>query len=165
MRDWSASFQEPNVHCLLKRAICVSAATRDILVEAGIPISNAQVIYTGLDVDRYLNGGERQQKNGDDRTLHLLYAGRLAPDKGIEISFQALKLLVLDQGYSDIRLSLAGSSFTQFESHLRSLVDQSGLPGYVSFLGWVPPEEMPKLFEKFDVLLLPSVCRALSVFC
>jgi len=140
-----------------KRAICVSAATRDILVEAGIPISNARIIYTGLDVDLYLNGGEQQKRNDDDRTLYLLYAGRLAPGKGIEIALQALKMLVLDQGNLDIRLSLAGSSFTQFESNLRNLVDQAGLAGYVSFLGWVPPVDMPKLLLKFDVLLLPSI--------
>jgi glycosyltransferase involved in cell wall biosynthesis len=147
----------PPTSLKFKRAICVSAATREILIEAGIPVSDARVIYTGLEVDRYLNGGEQQNRNDDHRTLHLLYAGRLAPGKGIEIAIQALKILVFDQGYSRIRLSLAGSSFTQFEIDLRRLVDQSGLADYVSFLGWVEPEEMPTLLHKFDVLLLPSV--------
>ena len=37
-----------------KHAICVSAASRNILVEAGIPVSNARIIYTGLDVQQVL---------------------------------------------------------------------------------------------------------------
>jgi glycosyltransferase involved in cell wall biosynthesis len=65
--------------------------------------------------------------------------------------------LVFDQGRQEIRLSLAGSGSTEYENHLRSLVHQAGLTDYVSFLGWVPPEEMPELLRRFDVLLLPSI--------
>jgi glycosyltransferase involved in cell wall biosynthesis len=37
------------------------------------------------------------------------------------------------------------------------MVNQAGLTDYVSFLGWVPPEEMPGLLRNFDVLLLTSI--------
>jgi glycosyltransferase involved in cell wall biosynthesis len=36
-------------------------------------------------------------------------------------------------------------------------VTQAGLDDYVSFLGHVPPEEMPQLLQRFDVLLVPSI--------
>lgn len=139
-----------------KHAICVSAASRDILVKAGIPISNARIIYTGLHVKKYLNG-EQRQRGYDDRSFNLLYAGRLVSDKGIETAIEAMTKLVFGQGQREIRLSLAGSGSTEYESHLRWLVNQAGLTDYVSFLGWVPPEEMPGLLRKFDVLLLPSI--------
>ena len=139
-----------------RHAICVSAASRDILVKAGIPISNARIIYTGLDVHKYLDG-ERNQPVPDDRGLNLLYAGRLTSDKGIDTAIEAMIKLVFDQGQREIRLSLAGSGSVEYEDHLRGLVNEAGLTGYVSFLGWVPPEEMPGLLRKFDVLLLPSI--------
>jgi glycosyltransferase involved in cell wall biosynthesis len=139
-----------------KHAICVSAASRDILVNAGIPISNARIIYTGLHVKKFLNG-EQHQRGYDDRSFNLLYAGRLASDKGIETAIEAMTKLVFGQGQWEIRLSLAGSGSTEYENHLRCLVNQAGLTDYVSFLGWVPPEEMPGLLRKFDVLLLPSI--------
>jgi glycosyltransferase involved in cell wall biosynthesis len=139
-----------------KHAICVSAASRDILVKAGIPISNARIIYTGLPVKKYLNG-EQHQRGYDDRSFNLLYAGRLASDKGIETAIEAMTKLVFGQGKRDIRLSLAGSGSVEYENHLRQLVNQAGLTDYVSFLGWIPPEEMPGLLCKFDVLLLPSI--------
>jgi glycogen synthase len=139
-----------------KHAICVSAASRNILVEAGIPVSNARIIYTGLDVDKYLNG-EQHQSGHDDRNLNLLYAGRLASDKGIDTAIEAMTKLVFGQGRRQIRLSLAGSGSTEYENHLRFLVNQARLTDYVSFLGWVPPEEMPGLLRKFDVLVLTSI--------
>lgn len=139
-----------------RHAICVSAATRNVLVEAGIPVSNARIIYTGLDINKYLNGEQHRQVH-NDRTLNLLYAGRLTSDKGIETAIEAMTKLVFDQGQQKISLSLAGSGSTEYEDHLRYLVSQAGLTDYVSFLGWVPPEEMPGLMRKFDVLLLPSI--------
>ena len=141
-----------------RRAICVSAACRDILVKAGISISNARVIYTGLDSKKFWNG-KPYQRGYDSLSLNLLYAGRLVSDKGIETAIKAMTKLVFDKGQRDLnlRLSLAGSGSTEYEHYLRRLVNEAGLTDHVSFLGWVPPEEMPDLLRKFDVLLVPSI--------
>lgn len=137
-------------------AICVSSASRDILVKAGIPITNARIIYTGLDIKKYVNSEQYQQSHGD-QSLNLLYAGRLASDKGIDTAIEAMAKLVFDQGRQEIRLSLVGSGSTDYENYLRHLVSQTRLSDYVTFLGWVPPEKMPELLCKFDVLLLTSI--------
>jgi glycogen synthase len=138
-----------------KYSMCVSAATRNILVEAGIPVSNARIIHTGLDVALYING-KPHQSGHDNQSLRLLYAGRLAPDKDIDTAIRAMANLVAGQGLRGICLSLAGSGTAEYENQLRNLVDQEGLADYVSFLGWVPPEEMPRLLRKFDILLVTS---------
>jgi len=138
-----------------KHTICVSAASRNALVEAGIPVSDARIIHTGLDVTQYLDG-EQNRQNNDGRSLNLLYAGRFAPDKDIDTGIKAVAKLVFDHSLWDVRLSLAGSGSAEHESHLRFLVNQEGLTDYVSFLGWVPPEEMPGLLRNFDVLLVTS---------
>ena len=93
----------------------------------------------------------------EDKSLNLLYAGRIYPEKGIDTVVEAMIKLVCDQGKRDLRLSVAGSGSVDYENHLHQLVNQAGLTEYVSFLGWVPPEEMPELLRKFDVLLLPSI--------
>lgn len=138
-----------------KRAICVSAATRNLLVESGIPVSQARIIYTGLDDQLYLNG-HRPQPGYQDGNLKLLYAGRLTADKGIDTAIQAMVKLVLDQGQEGIKMSLAGSGTADYESYLRQLVTQAGLSDHITFLGWIAPEGMPNLLQEFDVLLLPS---------
>ena len=139
-----------------RHAICVSAATRNILVEAGIPVSNARIIYTGIDVNKYLNG-EQPPRVHDEQSLNLLYAGRLASDKGIETAVAAMRELVYVRGRREIRLSLVGSGPAEYEKHLRQLVSEARLTDQVSFLGWASPEEMPGVLRKFDVLLLPSI--------
>jgi glycosyltransferase involved in cell wall biosynthesis len=140
-----------------RHAICVSAASRNVLVEAGVPVSQARIIHTGLDVKRYLGGDEQDSLPHQDQNLNLLYAGRIYPEKGIDTVIEAMIKLVSGQGRRDIRLSLAGSGSGEYETHLRQLVTKAGLTEHVSFLGWVPPEDMPGLLRNFDVLLLPSI--------
>jgi glycosyltransferase involved in cell wall biosynthesis len=122
-----------------------------------VPVSHARIIYTGLDVERYKNGGEQRSLYHEDPNLNLLYAGRIYPEKGIDIVIEAMIKLVHGQGKRDLRLSLAGSGSTQYENHLHQLVNQAGLSDFVSFLGWVQPDEIPGLLRRFDVLLLPSI--------
>ncbi|MEW6401032.1 MAG: glycosyltransferase family 4 protein [Chloroflexota bacterium] len=140
-----------------RHAICVSAATRNVLVEAGVPVSQARIIHTGLDNKHYLNDGEQQSPQHQDQNLNLLYAGRIYPEKGIDTVIEAMIKLVHGQGKRDIRLSLAGSGSVEYENHLRQLVDQAGLTDHVVFLGWRPPAEMPELLRRFDVLVVPSI--------
>jgi glycosyltransferase involved in cell wall biosynthesis len=140
-----------------RHAICVSMATRNILVAAGVPVSHARIIHTGLDINHYLNGGDQHSLHNDDRRLNLIYAGRIYPEKGIDTVIEAIIKLVNGQGKGDIKLSLAGSGSAEYENHLHQLINQAGLTDNVVFLGWVPPTEMPGLLRKFDVLLLPSI--------
>jgi len=140
-----------------RHAICVSAATRNVLVEAGVPISQARIIHTGLDVKHYLNGSEKHSLRHEDQNLNLLYAGRIEPEKGVDTLIEAMIKLVYGEGKCDIRLSLAGSGSVEYENHLRQLVNQAGLTDNVLFLGWVPAAEMPELLRKFDALVLPSI--------
>jgi glycosyltransferase involved in cell wall biosynthesis len=140
-----------------RHAICVSAATRNVLVEAGVPVSHARVIHTGLDVDDYLSSIEQNPPSSKDKHLNLLYAGRIYPEKGIDTVIEAMIKLVCGQGRREIKLSLAGSGSIEYENQLRQRVNQAGINGNVFFLGWVPPAEMPDLLQKFDTLVLPSI--------
>ena len=139
-----------------KHSICVSAATRNILVEAGVPVANARVIHTGLDAEPYLNSQHNRWTDPDDQKLNLLYAGRLSEEKGVDTAIKALEKLVFGQNKQDISLSVVGSGSVDYETYLRQLVTQAGLNDYVSFFGRVPADEMPQLLQKFDVLLVPS---------
>ena len=139
-----------------KNAICVSATTRSRLIEAGIPVANARVIHTGIDAKQYLTNQHNHQPGGDNQTLNLLCAGRLVAEKSVDTTIHALQKLVFDQDIRSIRLSVAGSGSTEYESYLREIVTQGELGDYVSFLGHVPPEEMPRLLQQFEVLLMPS---------
>jgi glycosyltransferase involved in cell wall biosynthesis len=139
-----------------KHAICVSAATRNSLVEAGIPVANARIIHTGVDAKRYSTRQPNHQLQ-QSPNLNLLYAGRLVSEKGVDTAIKALEKLVMGLNLRHMRLGVAGSDSADYESYLRQLVTRLGLDEHVSFLGHVPGEEMPQLLRKFDVLLVPSI--------
>jgi glycosyltransferase involved in cell wall biosynthesis len=138
-----------------ERAMCVSAATRAALVEAGIPVSTARIIYTGLQVERYQPRGAGKPRAGQGG-LNLLYAGRLSPDKGLASALEALAKLVHGERRRQLRLTLVGAGSSDFEHDLRQRVGQLDLTQQVSFSGWQPPETMPGLLQRHDVLLVPS---------
>ena len=140
-----------------RNAICVSAAARNVLVEAGVPVKHARIIYTGLDAKQYTNGARQYSLSTENQNLNLLYAGRINPEKGVETVIEAMIKLVNDHGRRDISLSLAGSGSIDYENYLHELLDRAGLTDNVMFLGWARPTEMPDLLMKFDVLLVPSI--------
>lgn len=138
-----------------EHTICVSAATRDLLVEAGIPVSQARIIHTGLEVAAYLNG-DKPYPQKERQTLELLYAGRLTTEKGIETAIEAMGRLVHDHGLSQVRMTLAGSGSADYTDHLQQMVARTRLEKFITFLGWIPHEEMPQLMRQFDSLIVPS---------
>ncbi|MDQ3004487.1 MAG: glycosyltransferase family 4 protein [Chloroflexota bacterium] len=140
-----------------KHTICVSVATRNILLDAGIPVAKARVIHTGIDAKPYLNGQHKHRTVHDSQNLNLLYAGRLSAEKGVDTAIKAMEKLVFSHHQSGISLSVVGAGSADYETYLRNLVTQAGLNDYVSFNGHVPSEEMPELLQKFDVLLMPSI--------
>jgi glycosyltransferase involved in cell wall biosynthesis len=139
-----------------ENAICVSAATRAKLVEGGLPLSGARVVHTGINVERYLERSKPSVRP-ESVKLKLLYAGRLTPEKGIHTALEALAKVCRDQGRSDVTLSVAGSGSADYEKELRRLVTQAGLTEYVSFMGWLPPDELQQVMPEFDGLLVPSL--------
>jgi glycosyltransferase involved in cell wall biosynthesis len=139
-----------------KKAICVSAATRDALVKAGIPVSHARIIHTGIDETLFRNGNAHPKSDDGDQTLKLLFAGRLSPDKGVEIAIQAIKGIVHGRGTKSVQLSLAGAGAEDYLKRLQNLVDRSGLADHIEFLGYLPSEAIPGLMAKFDAILVPS---------
>jgi glycogen synthase len=139
-----------------EHVICVSEATRRVLGQAGLPVANARVIHTGLDVHKYTNGSRRNDGSDNGKQLKLLYAGRLAPQKGVETAIKAVAELIFERGVPGLTLDVAGDGNGDYVERLRSLATEAGLDRHVSFLGRVPAEEMPRLMHQADVLLVPS---------
>ncbi len=82
----------------------------------------------------------------------ILYAGRLAPSKGVEILIRSLKVL-LSRGFS-FQLSIVGDGPER--NCLVKLTQELGLTGYVHFVGAVPYDQVMSWYEKSHILVLPS---------
>jgi len=138
----------------LRRVICVSARLRDRLVEAGLPIQHARVIYGGSDIERF-----PQRRNGESPGLpvKLLYAGQLVQHKGVHTAIEAMAKLVHERNLRQTHLTLVGSGHPEYEAFLRSLVEREQLHDHVAFHTPVSSDQMPALLRQFDALVFPSI--------
>lgn len=147
--------EKKNVPALqFAHVMCVSEGTKQELLKGHVPVAHARVIHTGLDVDEFLRGTPRTRTSDPTQPLRLLYAGRLTAEKGIETIFEALVALGKE---GNMCLELAGDGLEPYLNELHAKVDACALKERVTFLGRLPVEEMPKLMQACDVLIVPSI--------
>ena len=138
----------------LEQVVCVSARVRDLLVEAGLPLRSARIIRGGTDVQRFLNGPERDRASG---RLKLLYAGQVVQHKGVHTAIEAMARLANKWSSDQIHLTLVGSGHPDYETFLRDLVERERLHDFVTFHKPVSKDRMPAILQQFDVLIFPSI--------
>lgn len=91
---------------------------------------------------------------GPNESVHVLFAGRIATDKGVfDLLHAWQKALANCTGHPTPRLSLIGDG-DLVECH--RLVDTLGLDGTVDVVGWVSPNAVPDLMRSAQILVLPS---------
>ncbi|MBM4431145.1 MAG: glycosyltransferase family 4 protein, partial [Chloroflexi bacterium] len=154
MLAWDSSLEPLE----FEHAICVSTAVREILVKEGLPLKNARIIHNGIDLDHFLCTDELRNLHPENG-LSLLYAGRLAPEKGVDTAIEALARLSQKRSLPSITLAIIGAGHPDYEAHLLKLVARKGLQNRVAFCRRVPREEMPELLRQFDVLVFTSICQ------
>lgn len=147
--------EEESFPLRFERVLTVSQAVRDELAaQAGIPPENMQVVYNGVEVDRFAPGDMGQTARSP---LSVLYAGSLAPHKGVHTAIEAMMRLKQMGAGERVTLTVVGSGHPDYEAGLRRQVAEGGLEESVRFWPRVPREEMPVLLRKFDVLVFPSI--------
>jgi len=137
-------------------APCCSAAQRDELVRAGVPLQSAPVIYEGINLVPYLAQAESRTFAEHPGQLSLLYVGILAPHKGVHTAIEALAHLTPAQR-AGVSLTILGRGHPQYEARLRNLVDQYMLTDWVTFHAPIARSQLPAFLGRYEVLVLPSV--------
>lgn len=141
-----------------ERVMCVSQATKDQLAKrAGIPASNMRVVHNGVEVERFHPPPTNPDEVGPKGELRLLYAGIVAPHKGIHTAVEAVALLQEAPPARAVHLTILGSGQHEYERRLRDMVTRFELDGRVDFRPRIRRHEMPEVLRTFDVLLLPSI--------
>ena len=106
----------------------------------------------GIDVDAVGTGdGPPAAPPGDDDRLTLLFVGRLIYYKGLEYAIDAMREVEAD-------LVIAGDG--DLAGELRQRARERDVEDRVHFLGYVPDERLPGLYESADVFVFPSVANS-----
>ncbi len=122
------------------------------LRELGVTVRIA-VVPSGIDVERFASGRRDDAVRaslGATKSLLLLFVGRLAKEKSVDILLRALALANRD----DLTLAIAGDGPAREE--LEELAVALGVAERVRFLGAVERERLPNLYASSDVFVFPS---------
>jgi glycosyltransferase involved in cell wall biosynthesis len=86
--------------------------------------------------------------------IRILSMSRLAPKKRIDVTIEAVRILV-DKGI-DAKLAIAGNGEQSLEDSLKQLVGTLGLDDHVSFTGHLEGDAKTQALAEADVFVLPS---------
>lgn len=145
---------EKRTYRLADRIVAVSEATKNALVERyGISARKVTVIHNAVDT------GRLQPLEIPKNPHSLFYVGRIDKRKGVEFLIRSMSLVV--QAVPDAQLLVGGKG-----SHLqrmKSLVRQLGLERNVTFLGFVPDNELNALYNQAQCVVVPSIFEGFGI--
>jgi glycosyltransferase involved in cell wall biosynthesis len=137
--------------------IAVSHATRDEIVDAGVPSSLISVIHNGIDTEAWapkrVASTLREELNLQQAFPVIGYVGRIMPEKDLETWLRAAALIW--QEYPEARFVLVGEGkdnsylarLKELAAELR-IAERTYFPGYRS--------NLPPVYASFDLFLLSS---------
>ncbi len=104
------------------------------------------------------NGHMRMEETRDHTgLLTVTCISRLVPLKGVEVLLQAFACL--EKRHPDLNLMIAGDG--PLKGELIRLAAQLDIDGRVRFMGAFPPDELPEIMRKTDIVVLPSFTEGL----
>lgn len=132
------------------RVIAVSRATQRALEMAGVPPSRIDLIYNGLDYDRFPNNRHRPS-----RGFSFTYFGRLGASKGLDLLLPAAARFLRD--YPEARFNLVIPRYPEslYLQVMRLMSDQ-GLAGQVDIKHDLSREKLFEVILGSSCVVIPS---------
>jgi 1,2-diacylglycerol 3-alpha-glucosyltransferase len=136
-------------------ATAAKLSQRPGLPKEVIPVS------CGIDLGRFSpnhDGSKLKQIYGIPDRLILLYTGRLDKEKRIEVILRAMPRIV---ERVDAQLLVAGQG--KLRGDLETLARDLGVKDRVTFLGYLPDENLPLLYCAADVFVIAGIAELQSI--
>lgn len=133
-----------------KKVVALSEHEREVLIKLGVKRERTEVIPIAQDQD-WLEGIEPAPKSHDE--LRIFYLGQLKYRKGFDLLAKAIPAII--QQYPQARFIFAGHSPIHRDD-LLSIVDETGMRGYIQLPTHLSEEEKAALFLSSDLYVLPT---------
>ena len=118
-------------------------------------------VSCGIDLSRFRPGKDSsymRQRYGIPDRLILLYVGRLDKEKKIEVIIRAMPEIV---GRVDAHLVVAGPG--KLRGQLDALARNLGIKDRVTFLGYLPDEDVPRIYRVADLFVMAGSAELQSI--
>jgi glycosyltransferase involved in cell wall biosynthesis len=135
-----------------ERVLWLSESLRDAVRSRGAPLGHGALCAQGVDRSLFTES-VNFQRNRESPTI--LSVGRLHPDKGCELVVESFAALV--RRGVNARLRMAGPPYVpEYLALLRERARSLGVEDKIEWLGAVPREQLPPLYQSADLFLFVS---------
>jgi len=119
--------------------------------------SHIEVIPNGANLKPFQKARpiSRAQFGFKDDDILLVYMGRIAPEKNLELLLQAFAGVA--HTVPNVKLLILGAGQKEYEDELRGLPAELQIPGRVKFAGMVPYKKLPAHLAMCDAFVTASV--------
>ena len=136
------------------RVICYTEMEKDKLANMlKIDSEKISVIPNGVDTDLFRPDPNNNKQSNQSNAITILWVGRFVRGKGVEYLIQAAKILV--KAVPDLKILLVGDGPSK--GKIKSLIEKFNLKKNVIIKENVPNENMPEVYQKSDIFVLPSL--------
>jgi len=140
------------------KIITVSHFLKEGLIERYfVQEDKIQVIYNGVDTERFnpnVDGNSIRKIYKLENCPVVLYLGRLAPYKGVQFLIEAIPEVLRE--LPEAKFLISGAMRYDIPN-LNKLVKSLKVENSIVFTGYVPDEDVPKLYACCDVFCYPSL--------
>ena len=123
------------------------------MLEKAAGVSGVLAISCGIDASRFANDSPVQNSSPV-----ALFLGRLDDEKRVDVLMKAVAKLT---AHPTLRVELVGDGGER--ERLKKLAGTLGIADRVSFLGHVKDEELPGIYERATVFVMPSIAELQSI--
>lgn len=165
---------EPFVMRRVKRAIAQNEIQREKFIEIGKinPIKTATVRHARVDLELFnpnVEEGDLKKKYNLEGEFVILYVGRIIKQKGIIYLVKSANIIVNTHGYKNAVFLIVGPieqfgaqevRHSKYLKEVKTLIEIYKLSQNVKLTGYVPFEDLRRLYLACDVFVLPSLFEA-----
>jgi 1,2-diacylglycerol 3-alpha-glucosyltransferase len=145
----------------IDHVVFATAAHRDAFLQNGLDVPTT-IISNGVDTERYHPPAGRHERvearYGLPPRPRILFVGRLALDKEIDVLIRAMRIVC---AWQKAHLIVVGRGDAR--PRLEELAAELGLQPFVHFIGYVPEADLPALYRAVDLFAITSKCEVQSL--
>lgn len=142
------AFVERVLQYKTKSIICVSHNEYDEAIKYGIKKSKLTVIYNGISKPERNFGSDTNEIKKTNERFTVLFVGRFDYQKGYDILCEVIK--IFSNVDVDIQFILVGGYVSEAKENIFPASSS------VKFMGWLPKNEVFSIYNKADLLVIPS---------
>jgi glycosyltransferase involved in cell wall biosynthesis len=155
LHGWAMKVVWTDAGRILRKMDAVTTPTKRAaeLLEKAAGVTGVLAISCGIDASRFANDSAPQNKNPI-----ALFLGRLDDEKRVDVLLRAVASL---SEHPNLRIELVGDGGER--ERLKKLAQSLGISDRVTFLGHVTDEELPGIYERATVFVMPSIAELQSI--